>query len=377
MSDTPPQVVVHGQCKCGRTYRVVNARAGARVACPACGAPIQVSDRAFARALAFAHIEARAKESPQELLEAVPVDYGQLRLAPRGSRVGLTSKRAYIHGDAALAEAMGTLGAFRSNAANESDGLGLDGAMTAAPRGPAALWHGLLLTPLLGLSWRNARTVALMSLCMGLLIAPMILSVYIRLLPGRMILFGGALALLALALLASFLWSVLTHTANGGDDVPLWTADWNWLDDAALPLLWLLLAAMGCWFPWVLVGVLTQVFGGSPALAKPFEWMAWALWPATVMAVGTGGPWTILRPDRLLLGIWRILPPYAAVLATTQLLLLGWEAARAPLAGSWYAYALDVVAAVYAGFVILRMVGLLHRHCYRVLPWNTPMPGTD
>ena len=94
--------VVRGRCACGRRYRIRNARPGVTVACPNCrrSIPVTLTDLRQADSdenFIPIHVESEA------LLEAVPVTQGALRLAPKGSRPGLTGARVLSHEEAVLA----------------------------------------------------------------------------------------------------------------------------------------------------------------------------------------------------------------------------------------------------------------------------------
>ena len=98
-------VFVRGKCVCGRRYRIRNATPDAVVHCPRCKREIRISAEDVETASIAAgtipihvdHVEPKA---------ALPIHQGELRLAPDGSRPGLTGKTIYDHEEAMVANAV-------------------------------------------------------------------------------------------------------------------------------------------------------------------------------------------------------------------------------------------------------------------------------
>jgi hypothetical protein len=104
--EQPQVILVRGRCACGRRYRIRNAQAGITVMCPACRRPIPITESDLRAAASDARLIPLQTETV-EPLEAIPLDCGELMLAPEGSRPGLTGERMHSHEEAMLAEAQG------------------------------------------------------------------------------------------------------------------------------------------------------------------------------------------------------------------------------------------------------------------------------
>jgi len=104
--EQPQLILVRGQCACGKRYRIRNARPGITVMCPNCRRPIPITESDLRVAAADARLIPLQAEDI-EPLEAIPLDCGELMLAPEGSRPGLTGERMHSHEEAMLAEAQG------------------------------------------------------------------------------------------------------------------------------------------------------------------------------------------------------------------------------------------------------------------------------
>ena len=105
--EQPRLILVRGQCACGKRYRIRNARPGITVMCPNCRRPIPITESDLRAAAADAQLIPLQAETV-EPLEVIPLDCGELTLAPEGSRPGLTGERLHSHEEAMLAEAQGT-----------------------------------------------------------------------------------------------------------------------------------------------------------------------------------------------------------------------------------------------------------------------------
>lgn len=362
------EFVIRGRCVCGKRYRIVHARAGTRVSCPHCGRAIAVSDTAVARAVAAAYQASPGAEAGEPLREAQPIDFGELRLAPAGSRIGLTGKKAYHHEEAMLAAAMGgvgSLGTLSGEMEREYD--------RALERGrwlpriemvQRPFWADLLATLYLAGSPRNLLNLAAIA-------AALLLTVWaVSFVPGP---FGFIAVLLVtlvcLGYLVSFFWSVLSLTANGEEELPLIPPDWDWWDDVLRPVLWMAVISMVCSVPWILV---RWKVGGIawPEPAADIALVAgWFFWPAAVLAIGVGGTWRDVLPNRVALAIVRIGPSYVIAWALVTLLLLGATVALRATFGLPFMLVIDLLICLYVGYALFRTLGLLYRHYQRRLRW--------
>jgi hypothetical protein len=104
--EQPQAILVRGRCACGRRYRIRNAQAGITVMCPNCRRAIPITESDLRAAAADARLIPLQVEEV-EPLEAIPLDCGELTLAPEGSRPGLTGERLHSHDEAMLAAAQG------------------------------------------------------------------------------------------------------------------------------------------------------------------------------------------------------------------------------------------------------------------------------
>jgi hypothetical protein len=75
--------------------------------CPNCRRPIPITESDLRAAAADARLIPVQPEGV-EPLEAIPLDCGELMLAPEGSRPGLTGEKLFSHEEAVLAAAQGT-----------------------------------------------------------------------------------------------------------------------------------------------------------------------------------------------------------------------------------------------------------------------------
>lgn len=361
------EFIVRGRCVCGRRYRILHARAGTRVDCPQCGRPIVVSDTAVARAVAAAHQAAPATQpAAPTLLEAEPVDCGELRLAPVGSRIGLTGHRSYSHAEAMLAAAMGPASASLNPADAELDSLARESRWTPQiETAERPFWLDALASFYLAGRVRNLLNLVAISVVVWLL------AFCSSLLPTIIGFIVNALVSVVLLLyMIQFLWSVMGLTANGEDEMPLAQSDWNWWEDSLRPAFWMIVISLVCSIPWIFV-----VSGlGAAALQIVETWIVlaagWFFWPVMVMAIGTGGSYRALRPDLLLRAIYAVGPSYLLVCALALLLAASlvliktylWVLAYSPIVG--------LFVHLYIGYVLFRTLGLVHRHYQSRLPWG-------
>jgi hypothetical protein len=356
----PTEIVVRGKCACGRRYRVRNAREGAVVTCPACGRTITITRADLRCAEAGAQLIPLQPEQT-ELREAVPLDDAVLWPAPPGSRPGLTGRRVFDHDEALLHAAMHP----------ELSEPG-EAAPACKPAGPA-LFSSFLYDLLSGLalcaSVLNAMAVLAMA---GMLILSSLVFAYI---PFFGLISQGVLA----AYLIAFFWHVMLVTADGQDELPLVWSDFSWWDDALRPLLYMVLLSVLILPAWI-------VLGGEGPFYRPWLW--WLvlpcsfIWPMAVLSVAVGRSLAFLRPDWLLLSIWRCRAPYVlvwlvfcaqfaqdyAVGAVTQ------RVSGVPLAERWIVPAVAQVLQVYMGFVLFRGIGLLYRYFGSRFPWGVYVP---
>lgn len=366
--DSSPEFILRGRCACGKRYRILHARAGVSVDCPHCNRPIRVSDAAIARAVA-AVAPAPAPPPPHEPLREVRlVDFGELRLAPRGSRIGLTGRKVFTHEEAALNVATNmhtSYGPGEYAQAGRIRTYGEGGWSPRLERQERPFWYDLLLSFVLAMSWRNALAIA------GLAGADFLLTWFVTLFPSP---FAFSLyATFASALLlwvVQFYWSVLELTANGEDEIPLAPANWNWWEDAVRPALWLAAISAACSVPWLLTA---RLMAGRPGAAV-FEYLAlaagWFLWPLAVLVIGTGASWRALRPNVLVLALRNIGAAYVLVWVLSTLVLALLWSATVRLRGIPGLSLPLLVLRLYGGYVFFRMIGLLYRHYQQRLPWR-------
>jgi len=366
--DQSSPILVRGRCACGRRYRIRNARAGVMVRCPNCQRAITLTEadlRAAAAGARLMPLQAEEVEPP----EAILVDQPVLRLAPPGSRPGLTGRKAPDHDEALLARAVRGRppGTQYDEQAAEAAG---PGAVLVELESPGwAFLHDLLASFYFAGIPRNALNVLLIAATCWLL----------SLLPYALIVLGPLLqAVLSLVLAAvvglyvvQFYWSVLRMTAGGEDEIPWVQSDWSWWEDSLKPLVWLGVISAACSVPAMVVK-----WYGLPDLGGrvPAWWPAlaagWFFWPVAVMSVALGQTLLFCRPDWLVRCIFKIGPVYfvawlAVMLALAALLghlILGGAWTWVPLLG----FAINL----YLGYVVFRILGLLFRHFRQRFPWK-------
>jgi hypothetical protein len=362
------EFVIRGRCVCGKRYRLLHARAGTRVNCPHCGRAIAVSDTAVARAVAAAYPDGANAAASEPLREAQPVDFGELRLAPAGSHIGLTGKKAYHHEEAMLAAAMGgagSLGTLSGEQEHEYDrALERGRSLPRIEMVQRSFWADLLATFYLAGSPRNLLNLAATA-------AALLLSCWAAsLLPGPLgFVASFVVDLVCLAYLMSFFWSVLSLTANGEEELPLIPPDWDLWEDVLRPVLWLTAISIVCSVPWFLV---RSKIGGI-AWPEPTADIAliggWFFWPAAVLVIGVGGTWHDVLPHRLAGAIVRIGLRYVIVWGLVILLLFGVGVALRATYGLPFMLVIDLLLCLYAGYALFRTLGLLYRHSQRRLRW--------
>ena len=176
-----------------------------------------------------------------------------------------------------------------------------------------------------------------------------------------------------------FLWSTLTRTARGEDEIPVFDPTWDLWEDALKPLFWLLVVTSLCALPALTVwSFIPAGYPLTPVLMIAAVVLGSLFWPVAVLAVSLGESLLFLRPDWLIRGMLGIGPEY--LLAWLQILVvvsaLAAFYAIGPLClGGWLVeeFCYPIAAAVvmfYLGFVLFRSLGLLHRHFRHRFPWK-------
>lgn len=362
--EQPQPILVRGRCACGKRYRIRNAQPGVTVVCPVCRRPIPITEADLRAAFNETRLIPVQTETV-ELLEAIPVDHGELSLAAEGSRPGLTGELAYAHEDAALYTAMrGNPLAGRSTL--ELPGRAVQRFFARIEPEPVErrYWHDLLASFYLARDWRNVPSLLIVATAFTLL--AMLLQ-----LPklGLFLLFPVLVGLAVFV--AQYLWATLRRTAFGEDRVPAVASENSLWHDGFKPLFWVVLVAAVCTAPaWSL-----HVIGSlAVPIDPPFILLAlaggWFLWPVAMMSVGLGNSIALLRPDYLVKCIGKLGGAYFAAWATMGLAMAA-VAALAIAGQKWPWIGLAVCAAgMYVLYVMFRTLGLLYRHYHEKFPWR-------
>ncbi len=347
--EQPQPILVRGRCVCGKRYRIRNAQPGITVMCPNCRRLIPITEADLRAAFADARLIPLQSDTV-ELLDAIPVDCGELTLAPEGSRPGLTGDKMLSHEEAMLASA--TIGAR---------------VLIEFEPGRRAFVHDLLASLYCAGVPGNALNILVIATACSLMAALQYLLVFLSVFILLMI----PIYAIILLYVIQFYWSVLRNTAGGEDVIPWAQTDWSFWHDGFKPLLWITVISLLCTLPRWLLGRY-----GPPALAAdPVTcWVAlgvgWFFWPVAVMSVALGNTILFIRPDWLIRCIIGIGPVY----------LVAWGAVMLAVA-SWYAFlqywhiwiwipVIGFAANLYFGYVVFRTLGLLFRHFRARFPWK-------
>lgn len=365
------EIVVRGRCACGRRFRVRHAQAGLVVRCPNCDRPITLTE-ADLRAAAAAEPLLPLQPEQAEAVEAVLLDEARLRPAAQGARPGLTGRTLGVHEEALLAEALNP--GLRSTS-------GWAGALPTAASDATSPARGFL-TDLLASFYFGGHPVnawLLLASAAGCAL-PLLFVAWVS---GFAV--GPGVSLLGLVMLGlvglyvvRFYWRTLTLTAAGEDRIPLTDGDWDWLDDALRPLLWIgaitALCALPAGLAWWYVPAQSHRLAWTIAAAV----LGSSLWPVALMSVALGESLLFVRPDWLIRCIVAIGPVYLLawllVVATggavAGLVVLGMGAAPWPPALQLLYVPSACFALLYLGYIVFRTAGLLFRHYRHRFPWR-------
>jgi hypothetical protein len=366
---------VVGRCKCGRRYRVHNARPDMRVKYRNCERVIRIT-----------HADLRGAEAPVALKpvqsedavvpEAIPLGDDDVRLATKGSRPGDTGR--VLETDEDLARTVGGEAYASSRPIGAVEDKPESTTLAAMSRNTR--W-GRFLRDLLASLYvtGNTRNIVQLVTTGAACAVPLAVGTFLSAFFGF---FVWPIVLLLTAVvffyIVQFFWSTLTRTAAGDDEIPITETEWDLVSDGLVPLLWLLGISVVCfgpaaylaWFapdrPTRSLEIYTALIAGS------------FFWPVAVMSAALGQSIEFLRPDWLIRCIWGIGPVYLLawmmvvgvplacdfILTTLDLL----EAV--PLIGPIAYLLVFTVDSVYMGYVVFRTLGLLYRHFHHRFPWR-------
>lgn len=356
------ETIIRGRCRCGQRYRIRHARAGRVVHCPKCGRPIIIRDEDITAASSGLPLAPDQPESPP--LDAVPLDGGDLKLAPSDALPGLSGKRVFPTDDVAAASA-GIKPSFPDHAPAAGDpwaGPGSGGMLLDLLRGFAL---GGRPGNLIQIGWTTlACTVALWVLNA----APFLM----------MFALGWVAFLATLAYVVRFLWGVLVLAANGEDDLRTLSGDWSWVQDAILPTIWLAVFTVVALVPsWLVRWYVPDSLTIKPTLVACALALGVFFWPAMIMAAGMGRPGYAIRPDILVRAVVAIGPAYllawAMVIAGFVIWLgmvwvVGWLHAHTPVPG-FLLLLIATFAEIYGGYVVFHSLGVIYYHRSHRMPW--------
>ncbi len=364
--EQPQLILVHGQCACGKRYRIRNARAGITVMCPNCRRPIPITGSDLRAATADARLIPVQAEGV-EPLEAIPLDCGELRLAGEGSYPGLTGQKVHSHEEAALAAAHGGL-AFSATfeEINPAPTLGARILIEFEP-GRRAFLYDLLASFYFAGVPSNAINILVTATACSLVVAlQYLLALFPIFLPLMIPIYG-----IVLLYVIQFYWAVLKNTADNQDAIPWAQTDWSFWYDGFKPLVWMGIISFLCTLP-----RLSLTWFGSPAVATDptAGWIAlaagWFFWPVAVMSVGLGNTILFVRPDWLIRCVIGIGPVYLVAWVAVLLSVVGWYF----FLQYWQIWIwipiLGFAVNLYFDYVVFRTLGLLFRHFRARFPWK-------
>jgi len=365
-------ILVRGRCACGRRYRIRNAAAGVTVACPSCRRSITVTE-AEVRAAFAGELLIPIQSDTTELREAIPLDFGELRIAPEGSRPGLTGKSTLDHDEALL------MGALRGSNPWSSQVSSVPTAPSTArielERTPRSFAEDLFASFYFAGSGRNALNVLATAVACAV---PTFLQFFLGM--AGPLAFGLTALLIPIYLIIylyimQFFWSTVGHTADGRDEIPWIEADWSLWDDSVKPALWVSLISILCTAP---AASAYYLLGPAVPGRAGLFWLVlaggWFFWPVAVMSMSIGNSLVFLRPDWLARCVFGIGPVYVVAWLTVMLALALWI-------GSYYLFAryaafllwipvVGFAANLYFGYVVFRNCGLIFRHFRDRFPWR-------
>ena len=379
--ERPQNIIVRGRCECGKRYRIRNAQAGVTVLCPNCGRLIPITGADLQIAAANERI-IPLKAETVEPLEAIPIECGQLSLAPEGSRPGLTGNQRFSHVDAILNRA---LQGNRSFGATYDDRIPVPSrnqspVLVEFEPGVRGFLYDLLASFYCAGIINNALNIlliatactivvsmkylwALMGFSFGLSNLSMLSLIFVLI----MIPLYAVVVLYAI----QFYWNVLRCTAGDEDAIPWAQSDWSLWYDGVIPLFWMLVISALCLVPY---GVLLY-FGPPTLTSDPLAgWIVlgigWFFWPVAVMSVALGDSILFVRPDWLIRCILGIGPVYLVAWLTVMLAVAGWAVFLLFWQIWFWIPILGFAVNLYLGYVVFRTLGLLFRHFRGRFPWK-------
>jgi hypothetical protein len=366
--DQPPPILVRGRCACGKRYRIRNARPGITVMCPNCRRPIPITDADLRAALADARLIPVQSETV-DLQEVIPVDHGELTLAPEGSRPGLTGEKALAHEEVMLASAVRRRFALSPTDEQGPPPVGDSGPRVLVEFEPVqrGFVHDLFASFYCAGVARNALDILVIATACSLMVALQYVLASFPILLFFMIPIYGIVFLYAI----QFYWTVLRNTAAGEDGIPWAQTHWSFWHDGFKPLIWMAVISGFCSLPAVLLA-----WYGLPGIAvgSPAWWLVlgvgWFFWPVAVMSVALGNTITFVRPDWLVRCAIGIGPVYVVAWVPVMIAVAGWYVFW-QFANIWlWIPVIGFAVNLYFGYVVFRTLGLLFRHFRERFPWK-------
>jgi len=360
------------RCACGKVHSFLSPIAGERIECDACGSLVEVTAADLETTFADDG-SIQIHRDKVEPLEARLIEQAPMRVAPRGARPGIAEGIPVQTEDMLVAEAVG--GRYYSTTADEAAKRGYIHSEIGRPA--RGFLRELALTFAFAGRKDNALNV-LFTAAAGAL--PLVL---LALLPVALMCLVLPLVLVVSSIVGlyvvQFLWRVMMSTANGEDDVPLIEPDWDFWEDAAKPMIWLLLITVLCSLP----GLLAWWYVKLPAGQKEFVVLGalmagWFFWPVAVISVALGNTILYMRPDWMVRCVIGIGPVYLVVWPLVMITLGMWGVFRfvpvvfmaIPYVGGALYWIVLTTVNLYFGYVTFRTLGLLFRHYRRRLPWK-------
>lgn len=336
--------------------------------CPNCRRPIPITDADLRTAAADARMIPMQTEAT-ESLEVIPIDYGELRLAPEGSRPGLTGKKALLHEEAMLASAMrGSLtlgGTFADINPPAVDG-NAPVLIEFEPGGRAFVHDVLASFYCAGLPGNALNILVIAAACWV-----MVLLQYVLVFLGPFQLLMIPIYGIVFLYLVQFYWSVLRTTAAGEDEIPWAQTDWSFWHDGFKPLMWMAAISLLCSLPCGLLGWYGKL--GVP-LGPVAGWAVlaagWFFWPVAVMSVALGETIRFVRPDWLVRCVIGIGPVYVVAWAAVVIAVAGWYAFLQHWSIWIWIPVVGFAVNLYFGYVVFRTMGLMFRHFRARFPWK-------
>ena len=376
----PDALLVRGTCACGQRYRIRNASIGVSVLCPTCRRAITIADADLRAAWADARLRPIQEVDPSPL-EAIPLDYGELRIAARGSKPGLTGDEAYDHQEALMMRAMR---GWSSLVGSDDNEVALDGRAPlserlAAPQRTRKFAADVLASLYFAGNARNAIIVLCSAIAAcGFLALLLLPTTVVPAAQNVAHIIGGVSLGMILAYKLQFWNALLILTAEGREDVP-WLGGWSFVHEWLRPTFRVIIVTAVCLSPEWAIDNFAPI--DAPwrrvALGAAIVLGAW-LWPMAMMSTTVGESLSYLRPDRLLRSIIAVGGSYWLAALIALIVNLAWHGAvigvselpRLTMVFVFLAPFGIVLASLYFGYVLFRTVGLLYRHFYRRMPWR-------